>query len=40
MKKYFKLILAAIIALVFIGTFVFLWKQSQPQPIVYEEFTP
>ena len=40
MKKYFKLILAAIIALVFIGTFVFLWKQSQPQPIVYDEFTP
>ena len=27
-------------ALVFIGTFVFLWKQSQPQPVVYEEFTP
>lgn len=40
MRKYSKLILAAIVALVFIGTFVFLWKQSQPQPVVYEEFTP
>ena len=40
MKKYIKLILAAIVALVFIGTFVFLWLQSQPQPVVYDEFTP
>ena len=40
MRKYSKLILAAIVGLVFIGTFVFLWKQSQPQPVVYEEFTP
>ena len=40
MKKYFKLILAAIIALVFIGTFVFLWKKGQPKEVVYNEFTP
>ena len=40
MKKYFKLMVAAIIALVFIGTFVFLWKKSQPQPVAYEEYTP
>ena len=40
MKKYSKLIIAAIIALIFIGTFVFLWKKSQPKEIVYNEFTP
>lgn len=40
MKKYFKLMIALIIALVFIGTFVFLWRKSQPQPVAYEEFTP
>ncbi|MBQ8656848.1 MAG: efflux RND transporter periplasmic adaptor subunit [Prevotella sp.] len=40
MKKYSKLIIAAIIALIFIGTFVFLWQKSQPQEIVYSEFTP
>ena len=28
MKKYRKLIIAVIIALIFIGTFVFLWHQS------------
>ena len=40
MKKYSKLIIAAIIALIFIGTFVFLWQKSQPKEIVYNEFTP
>ena len=40
MKKYFKLFVALLIAMVFIGTFVFLWKKSQPQPVAYEEFTP
>ena len=40
MKKYIKLVVAAIIALIFIGTFVFLWQKSQPKPIVYEELTP
>jgi HlyD family secretion protein len=40
MKKYSKLIIAAIVALVFIGTFVFLWKKSQPKEIVYTEFKP
>ena len=40
MKRYIKLIIAAIIALIFIGTFVFLWQKSQPKPIVYEELTP
>ena len=40
MKKYRKLIIAAIIALIFIGTFVFLWQKSQPKEIVSSEFTP
>lgn len=40
MKKYSKLIIAAIIALIFIGTFVFLWQKSQPKETVYSEFTP
>ena len=40
MKKYFKMIVAGVIALIFIGTFVFLWIQSQPKPVEYEEFVP
>lgn len=40
MKKYSKLIIAVIIALIFIGTFVFLYQKSQPKAIVYNEFTP
>lgn len=40
MKKYSKLIVAAIVALIFIGTFVFLWQKGQPKPIVYNEFSP
>ena len=40
MKKYRKLIIAIIIALIFIGTFVFLWQKSQPKEVVYNEFTP
>ena len=40
MKKYTKLIIAVIIALIFIGTFVFLWQKSQPQEVEYQEFTP
>lgn len=40
MKKYSKLIMAALIAVIFIGTFVFLYQKSQPKPVVYSEFTP
>ena len=40
MKKYFKLIVAGFIAMVFIGTFVFLWIQSRPKTVEYEEITP
>ena len=40
MKKYWKIILFSLLALVFIGMFFFLWQKSKPQPTVYEEFTP
>ena len=40
MKRYKKLIIAALIALVFIGTFVFLYQKSQPKEVEYSEFTP
>lgn len=40
MKKYSKLIIVAFVALIFIGTFVFLYIKSQPEPVVYNEFTP
>ena len=40
MKKYLKFIIAGIIALVFIFTFVFLWMKSRPEAIAYDEFTP
>ena len=39
MKKYIKYILMALVAVIFIGTFVFLYIKSQPQPEVYDEFT-
>lgn len=39
MKKYFKYILMALVAVIFIGTFVFLYIKSQPHPEVYDEFT-
>ena len=40
MKRYTKLIVAAIIALIFIGTFVFLWQKSLPKEIRYTELKP
>ena len=40
MKKYFKLFIAFLVLLIFIGTFVFLYQKSLPQPDVFEEFTP
>lgn len=39
MKKYFQIGFAVVILLVFVGTFVFLWQKSQPQPVEYEEYT-
>ena len=40
MKKYSKLIVAAIVALIFVGTFVFLYQKSQPKATEYSEFVP
>lgn len=40
MKRYFKYIMMALAAVVFIGTFVFLYIKSQPKPVVYNEFEP
>ena len=40
MKKILKMLLVVLVLLVFVGTFVFLWKKSQPQPEVYEEIHP
>ena len=37
MKQYKKLIIAVIIALIFIGTFVFLWQKGQPKEVAYQE---
>lgn len=37
MKKVIKYIVVALIAIVFIGTFVFLYKNSQPEEIRYQE---
>jgi len=40
MKKYFKYFILAVIAVIFIGTFVYLYKKSKPQAIVYEQLVP
>ena len=40
MKKYFKIALLVVVAAVFIGTFVFLYKKSQPKVTVYEVVSP
>lgn len=40
MKRYFKNIMMALAAVVFIGTFVFLYIKSQPKPVEYNEFEP
>ncbi|MCR4773991.1 MAG: efflux RND transporter periplasmic adaptor subunit [Prevotella sp.] len=39
MRQYIKFIVAGCIALLFIGTFVFLYFQGQAAPVVYDEFT-
>ena len=40
MKRYIKYIMMALAAVVFIGTFVFLYIKSQPKPVEYNEFEP
>lgn len=38
MKKYKKVIVTTIVVVLFIGTFVFLWKNSLQAPVEYSEF--
>lgn len=40
MKKYIRIALMALVAIIFVGTFVFLYIKSQPQPVAYDEFMP
>ncbi len=40
MKKFGKILIFALIALVFLGTFFYLFKRSQPQEIQYQELSP
>lgn len=40
MKRYTKIIVAALVAFVFLGTFIFLYVKSLPKEEVYEEFQP
>ena len=35
MKKYLKITLLVIIAIILVGTFVFLYQKSKPKVIVY-----
>ena len=37
MKKFFKYLAFALIALLFIGTFVYLYRKSRPKEIIYKE---
>ena len=39
MKKFSKYILTAVLAILFIGTFVFLFKKSRPADVRYQEIT-
>ena len=39
MKKVFKYIVVALIAAVLVGTFVFLYKNSKPKEVRYQELT-
>ena len=40
MKRYYKFVLAALAALLFFGTFVFLYIKSRPKEDVFEEIEP
>ena len=39
MKKFFKYLLVSVIAIIFIGTFVFLFVKSKPKEVKYHELT-
>ena len=40
MKRYLKIVLLVIVAIVLVGTFVFLYQKSRPKEIVYEVLRP
>lgn len=40
MKKIFRLVMLVLLGVLILGTFVFLWKKSQPEKTVYEIVTP
>lgn len=40
MKKFLKIALLVVVAIIFIGTFAFLYNKSKPKVIVYEVLTP
>ena len=40
MKKFFRILMIVVVAAIFVGTFAYLFKRSQPKEIVYEELTP
>lgn len=40
MKKYVKFIFLGLFAVVLVWTFIFLWKKSQPEKVVYQIVTP
>ena len=39
MKKFFRILLFVIIALIFVGTFMFLYTKSKPKEVVYDTYT-
>ena len=39
MKKFFKYLIVALIAIVFLGTFIFLFVKSKPKEVQYQEVT-
>ena len=40
MKKYLKITLLVVIAIILVGTFVFLYQKSKPKVITYETVRP
>ena len=40
MKKYLKITLLVVIAIILVGTFVFLYQKSRPKVVVYETLKP
>ena len=40
MKKFGRILMIALVALVFLGTFAYLFKRSQPKAVEYQELTP